>query len=222
MGERVDTGGLASVLRVLDARGGVVDGAGEQASMFEADDAPLPLPAKGKSGPQGGRPLGAVNKSTDAWARYLLGQHRSPLSVLANIMSQPLDQLHAQLQAMADKHATLVVGETGQERVVGAIRVDPLQVLKLQKDAAVALAPYLHKQQPKAVEVSERPRGVMFIGELATEDAETVGEDGELHLALPPVELQRVSAPSRTSSDSAASDDEGNKSDNNPLAYNGD
>ena len=100
--------------------------------------------------------------------------------------------------------------------------VDPLQVLKLQKDAAVALAPYLHKQQPKAVEVSERPRGVMFIGELATEDAETVGEDGELHLALPPVELQRVSAPSRSSSDSAASDDEGKNSDNNPLAYNGD
>lgn len=223
MAERQDTGGLTTLLAVLGARGGLVGDDGGQVELFEAEDAPLPLPAKGRSGPQGGRPLGARSKSTDEWARYLLSQHRSPLMGLAQIWSTPLDELHGMLQDLADKRASVKVGEDGHEHVIGAARVDPLAVLKLQRDAMVAALPYLHKQQPKALEISDRPRGVMIMGELAGDGAgDQVAEDA-IELPLPPiVEKQQVSAPPAPQSDTPQSDTEQFDSKNNPLAYNGD
>jgi hypothetical protein len=222
MAERQDTGGLTTLLQVLGARGGLVGDDGNQVDLFEAEDAPLPLPTKGRSGPQGGRPINAVSKSTEAWARYMLSQHRSPLTVLANIMGQDLAELHGTLQDLADKRATVRVGEDGREHLVGAVRVDPLQVLKLQKDAAVALAPYVHKQQPKALEIADRPRGVMIMGDLVSSDVADEAEDAlELPLA-PIVEKQQVSGPARAQSDTTQSDTGESASKNNPLAYNGD
>lgn len=175
-----DTNGLATALQLLGAQG-VAAGDADQADMFEAQ-APLPLAqSKGVSGPQGGRPKGATNKSTDAWVRYLLGRHRSPLTVLAEIYSRDLAGLVDELQEMANKHKTWVETKDGGrwERVA----IDPLAVLKLQRDAAVALAPYLHKQQPKAIEIEQRQRGVMILGDF--DEAEN-GDDDEAGLSLPP------------------------------------
>lgn len=179
------------------------------------------LPAKGRSGPQGGRPAGARNKSTDEWARYLLSQHRSPLSVPANIAGQDLGELHGLLQDMADKRTRTRHTQKGWEGVRGL--VDPLQVLKLQKDAAIALAPYLHKQQPKALKITDKPRGVLIMGDLAAggECGDQVDDAVGLPLA-PIVEKQQVSATLASKSDTLQSDTAGFASDNNPLAYNGD
>lgn len=196
---RQETGGLSTVLALLGVRGaapgaGGGDAAGGQVDLFGNSEAPLPLAAKGKSGPRGGRPAGSVNRSTEEWARYLLSQYQSPLVVLAELYSRPLDELVDELQAMADKHATVRVGAgEGAGLSVRVARVNPLDVLKLQRDAAVALAPYLHKQQPKALEFDSKPRGVVLLGDQVA-DAETVPDDDVALPLAPPVENAGVSA----------------------------
>ena len=67
MGDRVETGGLATALALLGAAGR--NSETEQADMFEAD-APSPLPPVERTG-KAGRPAGAVNKSTEAWVCLL-------------------------------------------------------------------------------------------------------------------------------------------------------
>ncbi len=44
-----------------------------QPELFaDADDAPLPMPAaRGVSGPKGGRPKGARNRSTEEWRQFM-------------------------------------------------------------------------------------------------------------------------------------------------------
>lgn len=185
-------GGLKQVLEMLVAGGAAGDGGAlaGQADMFEAGDAPLPLgPPKGRSGPRGGRPLGARNKSTDMWAQFILSSHRSPLSVLADLYSRPLDELVDYLQDLADRNPTVKVDAEGMV-TRQSLRINPLDVLKLQRDAAVALAPYLHQAQPKAVQVTERPRGVVVLADL--EDAEIVERMGDDLALAPIVEHQRV------------------------------
>lgn len=199
-----EANGLATVLQLLGTRGEVVGDGAPQAEMFENDAAPLPLPAKGVSGPKGGRPAGARNKSTEEWCRYLLSQHRSPLTVLAGIYSRPLAELVDELQAMADKHAREEkrVHEDGTAGIVRhALHVSPLEVLRMQMQAAQAVAPYLHKQQPKALEIDARPRGVVVIGDI--EGAEDVSD--ELALPLPKIQQnQGVEIGARDQSDDAA------------------
>lgn len=214
MGERLDKGGLAAALALVGAAGGVVDEHGVQVDLFEAD-APLPLPVKGKSGPQGGRPRGATNKSTEAWVSWFLSQHRSPLSVLGNLMSQDVCELHDLLQRQANKHTRYRDTANGSEEV--RVLVDPLAVLKLQRDAAAALLPYIHKQQAKALEISETRRGVVLLGDL--EEVADVRSD-DLALPLPPIEqIQRVDVAAREQSDGTAGRKSGNGTQINPLEW---
>lgn len=203
MGERQDTGGLATVLQLLGAMGRPEAGGAEQVDLFEAE-APLPLaPAAGPETRKAGRPAGSRNRSTSEWVNFFLSQNRSPLSVLGNIVSQPLEQLVDQLQTMADKHAVLRVGEAGGMSVAVA-RISPLEVLKLQRDAAVALLPYIHRKQPMAVEIEQKQRGVVLIGDL---DVTDLGDDDDLALPLPPiVENQQVTVSSDAKSDASQSD----------------
>ena len=106
--------------------------------MFEAQDAALPLPAtKGRSGPQGGRPLGARNKSTDEWTRWLLSRYSSPLTALAELYSRPLEDLVEQLQAIALTEQRLdqlvkqsAITEEEAERRKLKLRQDNLAVLQ--------------------------------------------------------------------------------------------
>ena len=170
--------GLATVLQLMGAgstRGTVAD---DGADLFGNDEAPLPLAAKGVSGPKGGRPAGARNKSTQDWARFLLSRGQSPLVVLQEIYSRPTGELHAELQAMADKHTRTRDTANGSEEV--RVLVDPLAVLKLQVQATEALGEYVHQKQPKAIEVAERARGVVLLGELGA--AEDVSDEFALPL----------------------------------------
>lgn len=217
MAGRVETGGLAALLGVLGAQGGIRPVDGAQVDMFDLQEGlePLPMAAKGKSGAKGGRPVGALNKSTEAWAGYVLSAHRSPLMVLANLATRDTGDLVDELQAMADRHTRIKHHAHGGSEEVRVL-VDPLGVLKLQRDAAVALAPYLHKQQPRAIEVEQRRPGMVIMPDLLAEDAQTADDD----LALPLARIeenQGVGAALAGKSESARSEAAGNASGNSAV-----
>ena len=192
MGGRQDTGGLTTALQLLGAAGHVDDDGGEQDDLFEAPAA-LPLPAApSPEAGKAGRPKGARNKSTDDWVRYFLGRYRSPLTALGELYSRPLGELVDQLQEMADRHSTVKAGEA-QGCSVTAPRISPLEVLKLQRDAAVALLPYIHKRQPLEVAMDVRQRGLVVLGDLGALAAGDGGDDDGLALPLAPtVQNQEV------------------------------
>jgi hypothetical protein len=74
-----------------------------------------------------GRPAGSRNRRTEDWARLVLSTHRSPLLVLADFYSMPVEELAARLKC------------------------DRLDAARLQLTAARDLAPYLHQRLPQAV-----------------------------------------------------------------------
>jgi hypothetical protein len=179
-----DTGGLKTALTLLGAAGRLDDdGEGETADLFEAA-APLSLPlARVEPASGAGRPKGARNKSTDAWVRYYLSRYRSPLTALGELYSRPLEDLVDELQRMADKHKSWIETKDGGrwERVA----ISPLEVLKMQRDAAVAILPYIHKRQPMALEIDQRQAGIVVLGHL---DVSGMGGDDEFALPLAPIE----------------------------------
>ena len=175
--------GVLTALRLLGAAGRA-DDVSAQNDLFEAD-APMPVAEpKGKSGPQGGRPKGAINRSTQEWISLFLAKHRAPLDVLGAIYSRPWQDLYAELQAEADKHKTW--RETKDGGYWERVAISPLDVLKFQTAGATALLPYVHKQQPKALEIETNRRGVVLLGDIA--EATDAGDDG-LGLPLPPVDI---------------------------------
>jgi len=78
-----------------------------------------------------GRPAGARNKRTEDWTRYILGKYTSPLEVLAQIATMPIDEI----AKLAD--------------------CKRLEAFQEKRQAATALLPYLHQRQPLAVNLSE-------------------------------------------------------------------
>lgn len=186
------TNGLKTVLALL--RGEKLtaeDGVLAQPGLFadEGDDLPSPL---GPSRSGRGRPVGARNKSTDEWLKLFLARHKSPMMVLGELYSRPLAELYAELLALAEA--------TGNTKV----SINPLDVLRLQRDAAAALLEYVHKKQPKEVVVSQKQRGVVLFSDL--EDVAADGSDAaELPVWRGEVD-QGVSEPGRDQSDEAWSD----------------
>jgi hypothetical protein len=109
-----------------------------QPDLFEGS----PLFGGGQVKRPGGRPPGAVNKTTAAWRDFMLANYRSPLLFLADTMSADTFEL-------ADR-----IRET--DRAKGVKReVSVLDVLAIQRSAAESLAPYLHRKQPIAVDAGE-------------------------------------------------------------------
>ncbi|MCB0256906.1 MAG: hypothetical protein KDI55_24575 [Anaerolineae bacterium] len=204
MSER-DLAGITTALELLGAAGGAGADDLDQPELFEAQT-PMPLPLAEPQQPTGGRPKGARNKSTEAWVRYFLSQRRSPLTVLGDLSSRPLPELVDQLQEMANKHRTWRDTKDGGywERVA----ISPLDVLKLQRDAAIALLPYIHKRQPIALEVDEKPRGRFTVLDMSGFSDVPVGSDDDLALPLPDIEEnQHVSSAKSQQSDGQQSDD---------------
>ncbi len=72
-----------------------------------------------------GRPAGKLNRTTEEWRDYLLGQFRSPLVILAETYSRPVMVLAAELGCT------------------------PLEAFKQQMAAAKELAPYIHQKLPQ-------------------------------------------------------------------------
>jgi hypothetical protein len=101
---------------------------------------------------RGGRPKGARNKRTEAWLEFLDARYRSPLVVLAEAWSRPVDVLQAEL---------------------GCTR---LEAYALQQQAAIASAPYWHAKQPLALQVEGK--GVVQLILEAPSHAGNSGESG--------------------------------------------
>jgi hypothetical protein len=114
-----------------------------------------------------GRPPGARNRRTDEWVDYLLGRYRSPLVVLAETYSRPVEVLAAEL---------------------GCTRED---AFKIQIEAASRLAPYLHQKQPLAVNVNAQGV-VQLVIETAAMRGQISGADGEFTIEAEIVENQGV------------------------------
>ena len=160
--------------------------AGQQAELFDNAAAPVPLaPSAGRSGPQGGRPAGSRNRRTQEWVDFILAQYRSPLIVLAETYSRPVEDLARELGC------------------------NKLEAFERQQAAAVALAPYLHQRQPQAIEVASQSRGLLLIGELASDGT----ADG---LAIPFAEVVENQALSHGDPDK--SDGGNSRTDAKPLS----
>ena len=209
MGAGTDTGGLTTALAMLGAAGVLQDDVEGQDDLFEAP-APLPLPTAPRADAgKPGRPKGARNKSTDEWVRYFLGRYRSPLTGLAELYTRDLGDLVGELQRIADEHCEVTTkpgnGEgSPQTHTVHVVRINPLEVLRLQQSAMAALLPYIHKKQPMALEIDQKPRGVVLLGSL---DVADIGGDDDLALPLGPiVENQQVSGAVPAQSESAKSE----------------
>jgi hypothetical protein len=163
--------------------GGVGDlGFGEaedQDDLFAAEcDGPLTPAPVGKSGPKGGRPAGARNRSTEAVRQMFLQRYRSPLMGLGETYSRPSVALARELgmtrtvKFVPPGHEVLqtVVHENGCEYVVWDLE----RAFRLQKEAMEAALPYVHQKLPQAITVQERQRGLLVIqglGDQASEDA---------------------------------------------------
>lgn len=168
------TGGIQTAVALV---GGAGDEPGddsqlEQLELLEAD-APLPLPpavlGPGRSGPQGGRPPGRRNKSTEAWRQHFLSRYRSPLIALGEIYSRPADELAREMQLWRRDELGNVLKDADGKPLLAAGAV--LDVLKVQIQAMQAVLPYTHQRQPLAVTIEERKLGVLVIGDIGEADA---------------------------------------------------
>lgn len=172
--------GTNGVKTAVALAGGVGDlGLGEaedQDDLFAAEcDGPLSPAPVGKSGPKGGRPAGARNRSTEAVRQMFLQRYRSPLMGLGEIYSRSPADLARELK-LYRKGKVFVDGPDGGAWVE---REDPEQLdleraFRLQKEAMEAALPYVHQKLPQAVTVEQRQRGLLVIqglGDQASEDA---------------------------------------------------
>jgi len=97
---------------------------------------PAPTPEQARAielrrGP--GRPAGARNKRTLAWADYLLARHANPVEVLLQIAESRVDEL------------------------VAALGCSKLEALQEKRHAAVAAAPYVMQRQATAIDLTGAP-----------------------------------------------------------------
>jgi len=102
-----------------------------------------------------GRPPGAKNRRTEDWQRLVLSTHRSPLLVLADFYSMPVEELATRLSCSR------------------------LDAAKLQLTAARELAPYLHQKLPLAVDVQRKD-----VVQLVIETGEAMASQAQLGDAL--------------------------------------
>lgn len=185
--------GLTAAIELLGGAGEPAVAEGDQPELFEAD-APLPMPpARGVSGPKGGRPKGARNRRTQEWVEYLLSRYRSPLVFLLEAYSRSPRELAEQLQLYKFHEGKLVLAPVLDANGVqlrdaaGELRWQPSlatgEAAEIQVRAAIAALPYLHQRQPLAIEVQDEKRGLLVIGNLTIEGAGGGGDDLVLPLA---------------------------------------
>ncbi len=181
------TGGAGAAVGLLGGIGDIGAGAEEDLTpdMFEAADAPLGLPPaprpEPRSGPQGGRPRGSRNRTTQEWVRYLSSRYQSPLVGLAETWSRPARQL---AEALELKKIVVLKDADGNERAEEVL--DVASAVAMQQQARIAALPYWHQRLPLALEVKSEQLGVMLI-----QGFKTPGEAPPQGLSLPIVEHEQ-------------------------------
>lgn len=212
------TNGLATAVALAGGIGEAAEDV-EQVELFEPSDAALPVAPveRGKSGPKGGRPSGARNKSTEEFRQYFLSRYRSPLIGLAEIYSRSADSLARELQLvhvvtrLAPGQEAIETYHNDDGRVTGYLVYDRLKAFDRQMTAMGAAMPYLHQKQPIAITGDMKHAGLIVIGDLqGLQDA----GDGNLTLELVPNQTEQnqqlsddasVRLPDETSHDDAKS-----------------
>lgn len=150
IGETADFGGSGSTQD--DLFGGEP---GEEGA-FEVD-MPMPVAPVARSGPRGGRPKGAKNRSTEAWREYLLSRYRSPLVGLLEIASRSPKDLAKELGLY--ERVPVGGGEYEDRLATG-------EAFKAQIEAMRTALPYLHGKAAIEIKATDERRGVLnvFIG----------------------------------------------------------
>lgn len=139
-----------------------------------------------------GRPKGAKNRKTEAFEKWFYARgYRDPAQVLAEIMT--MDPRALQQIALDDKIARC-------ELVQGGTKDDPIQlvsvpglveIIDLQRKAAVDLMPYLHGKKPTEVLVTDERLPTLMIFTDSNQIAEARAIQGRreaLSLGMPLVE----------------------------------
>lgn len=135
-----------------------------------------------------GRPKGSLNRKTGDMLRYLQRRYPSPLEVLAQTWSRPV-------QDLADE-----------------LGIKPAAALDIQQRAAIAALPYFHEKRPVAVDVTSGGRPLLILGDLSAEDraglAQLLGDDAiEIEAEIISQENQRVSTDDAAEFDKGEFDD---------------
>lgn len=191
-----------TALAMVGAAGRVETSEAEQDDMFAADaEMPSMLPKSAesatRSGPRGGRPRGARNRSTEAWRDLFLTKFRHPMMVLGELTSMTpaelardlgLYKFHEGRMVLApilDENGVIARDADGEERWQPVLATG--EAAKMQQDAATALLPYLGQKLPMAIEVTAPTRGVVVIGNL-----DVPGAEGDLNVPFAPeIETQQ-------------------------------
>lgn len=130
--------GVAAALDAAIEEAGGIEGEGAP-WIDRAEQLPLAIVAPTEDaaaaeaadpGPRGrGRPAGSRNRRTNELADYILNRFPSPVVALAAIYSRPTKELAKELGCK------------------------PVEALKVQKEAAAAVASYVHQKTPVAIQV---------------------------------------------------------------------
>lgn len=160
--------GLATAV-ALAGGAGAADADGQFDLLEPVGDLPIsarPLPAK--SGPQGGRPAGSRNRSTDEWRRWFLARYASPLMGLGEIYSRTPAELARELKLYKRVVVVREVdGRLVREEAEDEGQLDLERAFAIQLEAMQAALPYVHQRQPLAIESKGEQRGILLIGDLA-------------------------------------------------------
>lgn len=155
--------GVATALaELLGAPAATAD---DQASLFDpaeyGDELPGPTTAIAKSGPQGGRPKGARNKSTEEIRRYITARYKHPLIALAEMWSRTPTELAQEMDLW--EYRSVAVGDGG-----GSVTEKYLatgEAARLQQQAIIAALPYLAQKMPIEIATKGDKRGVLVLGD---------------------------------------------------------
>ena len=181
-------GGRDSLREAEDAR---ALAAGVQLPLLDDEvalEARMPLrEPPGASGPKGGRPKGARNRSTRAVSEYLLERYGCPVEGALRVAMRPLGDLVAELVAIQRANPSVKLLSKGQSL---------LDIARFQQACREAAAPYVRQRQPMAVEIDQRAQRVLIIGQPTAPQLDQVESRFSLSrdMLVKAVQDQRVNA----------------------------
>jgi hypothetical protein len=162
--QTIKNGQIGSFSRLVMAGSDVLTGhagasAAENLDLFEAgNDARMPLPEPVGAGEprKAGRPVGARNRRTNEVADYYLGRYGDPLEALLRLGMRPIADIVRELQAVARGTSVPLLGKN--QSLVNLIGI--------QTAALTDALPYLRQRMPLAVDVTDKPRDVLIVGDI--------------------------------------------------------
>ena len=156
-------------LAMAEAEGGD----GEDLADLFGDLVPPAVAAPARSGPQGGRPKGRRNRSTEAFRRYLLTKYPHPLETLMALTTRTPRDLAEELGLKRQRTIEGITIDDGP---------DTAEAMKIIIRAAEAALPYMAQKMPVQVDVDNKGGGpaILVFGDLEVQQAPQSHDDGSL------------------------------------------